>query len=128
MPFSLPVLFAHFLCPNVTCCHCLLLSLSVSVPVSFPDTPWCALFSQFYYLASVRMRDLCERLKLLDDVRETIWTVFEYVIVHHVTVMQGRHLDQLIMSSIFIVCKVSAQGVRFVCFARFRCVIPHQLS
>ena len=61
---------------------------------------------QFYYLASVRMRDLCERLKLMDDVRETIWTVFEFVIVNHVSVMQGRHLDQLIMSAIFVVCKV----------------------
>ena len=63
---------------------------------------------QFYYLASVRLRDLCERLKLMDDMRETIWTVLEFVLVNHVTLMQGRHLDQLIMSAIFVVCKVGA--------------------
>ncbi|XP_043236670.1 retinoblastoma-like protein 1 isoform X1 [Amphibalanus amphitrite] len=79
-------------------------------------------FRKFYYLAAVRMRDLCERLKLLDDVRETIWTVFEYVIVHHVTVMQGRHLDQLIMSSIFIVCKAFGINKKFTdIMGMYRC-------
>jgi len=79
-------------------------------------------FRKFYYLASVRLRDICERLKLMDDVRETIWTVFEYAIVNHVTVMQGRHLDQLIMSSIFVVCKAFGINKKFTdIMGMYRC-------
>ncbi|XP_037075315.1 retinoblastoma-like protein 2 [Pollicipes pollicipes] len=103
---------------------------SVQTPTPGADTPPMRpkqnslglFFRKFYYLASVRIRDLCERLKLMEDVRETIWTVFEFVIVHHVTVMQGRHLDQLIMSAIFVVCKAFGMNKKFTdIMGMYRC-------
>ena len=35
-----------------------------------------------------------------------IWTCLEYSIVHHTHLLQDRHLDQLIMCAVYVVCKV----------------------
>ena len=43
---------------------------------------------QIYYLASVRLRDLCERLDVDTELRSLIWTGFENILMHHVDLMQ----------------------------------------
>lgn len=64
-------------------------------------------FRKFYHLASVRMQDLCEQLRITDkEVRLKIWTCFEYVIVHSVNLMKNRHLDQILMCTVYVACKV----------------------
>ncbi|CAH1404960.1 unnamed protein product [Nezara viridula] len=69
--------------------------------------PVALFFRKFYYLASVRMLDLCDQLKLMQvDVRQKIWTCFEETIVKHVGLMFERHLDQLLMCSIYVISKI----------------------
>uniref|UniRef100_A0A8C6UKB7 Retinoblastoma-like 1 (p107) n=1 Tax=Neogobius melanostomus TaxID=47308 RepID=A0A8C6UKB7_9GOBI len=58
-------------------------------------------FRKVYHLASVRLRDLC------------VWTCFEHVLVHCTELMKDRHLDQLLLCSIYIICKVTKEANTF---------------
>lgn len=62
--------------------------------------------SQVYHLASVRLRDLCVKLDISSDLRGKIWTCFEHSLVHCTDLMKDRHLDQLLLCSIYIISKV----------------------
>lgn len=71
-------------------------------------------FRKFYHLASVRMQDLCDKLNINDkEVRLKIWTCFEYVIVNNVNLMKNRHLDQILMCTVYVVCKVLEINLTF---------------
>jgi len=65
-------------------------------------------FFQFYHLASVRMQELCYQLDIRDmELKRKIWTCFEHSIIQHTDLMQDRHLDQIIMCSVYVICKVN---------------------
>lgn len=64
------------------------------------------LFPQVYHLASVRLRDLCAKLDISDELRKRIWTCFEHSLVHCPEIMMDRHLDQLLMCAIYVMAKV----------------------
>ena len=71
-------------------------------------------FRKFYHLAHLRMDLLCHSLQIHDeDVPRKIWTTFEYTIMKHPDLMKDRHLDQLLMCSLYIVCKVVDQARNF---------------
>lgn len=67
-----------------------------------------ALRLQVYHLASVRLRDLCVRMDVSSELRGKIWTCFENSLVHSTGLMRDRHLDQLLLCSVYIVSKVSS--------------------
>lgn len=62
---------------------------------------------QVYHLASVRLRDLCDRLEIDSELCSKIWTCFEHSLINHIDLMQDRHLDQMIMCAVYVICKVS---------------------
>lgn len=62
-----------------------------------------------YHLASVRLRDLCWKLDISSDLRGKIWTCFEHTLIHCTELMRGRHLDQLLLCSVYIMSKVRKQ-------------------
>ncbi|CAH0724345.1 unnamed protein product, partial [Brenthis ino] len=65
-------------------------------------------FRKFYSLAVVRMNDLCTRLGLRDEeLKKKIWTCLEYSIMHQTQLMKDRHLDQILMCAVYVICKVS---------------------
>ncbi|XP_063225923.1 retinoblastoma-like protein 1 isoform X1 [Bacillus rossius redtenbacheri] len=65
-------------------------------------------FRKFYHLASVRMQDLCMRLEISDrELKKKIWTCFEHTVVEHTDLMENRHLDQILMCAVYVICKVS---------------------
>ncbi|KAG7207865.1 hypothetical protein KM043_009463 [Ampulex compressa] len=65
-------------------------------------------FRKFYYLACERMRDLCASLEITDDdSKKKIWTIFEYSIKERTELMKDRHLDQILMCAIYVVCKLA---------------------
>nr|CAD7428543.1 unnamed protein product [Timema monikensis] len=71
-------------------------------------------FRKFYHLASVRMQDLCKNLAITDrDLKRKIWTCFEYTIIHHMDLMKDRHLDQILMCSVYVICKVAVKEKTF---------------
>jgi len=60
------------------------------------------------------MRDLCDRLNIVDeDLKRKIWTCFELSLRNHTKLMKDRHIDQLLMCSIYAMCKVSRHDVSF---------------
>ena len=63
---------------------------------------------QFYYMAAIRLEDLCSRLDVFDtEIKQKIWTLLEYIMVHETHLIKNRHVDQLIMCSVYVVCKLS---------------------
>lgn len=66
-----------------------------------------------YHLASVRLRDLCVKLDVSDELRKKIWTCFEYSLVHCPEIMMDRHLDQLLMCAIYVMTKVTNEDRSF---------------
>jgi hypothetical protein len=66
---------------------------------------------QFYSLAVVRMNDLCTRLRLTsDELKRKIWTCLEHALAHQTSLMRDRHLDQILMCTVYVVCKVPYIG------------------
>jgi len=49
-------------------------------------------------------------MQLMDEeIKRRIWTCLEYTVRTHTELMRDRHLDQLIMCSLYIVCKVKRE-------------------
>ncbi len=63
-------------------------------------------FRKVYNLAHLRIADLCKSLQIQVELKRKIWTTFEYVLKSQTDMMKDRHLDQMIMCSMFITCKV----------------------
>lgn len=69
---------------------------------------------QFYYLASTRLKALCKMLNLGEEDLKKIWTNLEHSISHYAhALLRDRHLDQLIMCAIYVICKVTNQNREF---------------
>lgn len=65
-------------------------------------------FRKFYNLAAVRMHDLCHKLSIDDeDLKKKIWTIFEYSIKEATCLMRDRHLDQILMCAVYVICKLA---------------------
>uniref|UniRef100_A0A2K6FR99 Retinoblastoma-like protein 1 n=1 Tax=Propithecus coquereli TaxID=379532 RepID=A0A2K6FR99_PROCO len=63
-------------------------------------------YRKVYHLASVRLRDLCLKLDVSNELRRKIWTCFEFTLVHCPDLMKDRHLDQLLLCAFYIMAKV----------------------
>ena len=69
------------------------------------------------YLAAKRIQDLCLRLLLPEKLTQQVWDVVKLILDKARHLLEGRHLDQLLMCSIYGVCKVNLQhGAKQVTF------------
>jgi len=66
-------------------------------------------FRKVYHLAHLRLDNLCTSLQVDDEVKRRIWTCLEWSLRTHTELMKDRHLDQVIMCALYIVCKVSGR-------------------
>ncbi|XP_043272516.1 retinoblastoma-like protein 1 [Venturia canescens] len=65
-------------------------------------------FRKFYMLGFVRMQNLCNSLVITEtDLKKKIWTIFEYSIKDRTELMKDRHLDQILMCAIYVICKLA---------------------
>jgi retinoblastoma-like protein 1 len=51
-------------------------------------------------------------MKRADLIKQT-WTCFEHAIRTHTQIMRGRHLDQILMCSVYIISKATGQQLKF---------------
>ncbi|VDM56317.1 unnamed protein product [Angiostrongylus costaricensis] len=51
-------------------------------------------FSKVYYLASIRLSDICERIRIDDRGKRMMWTVLEHILKQEWLLFMDRHLDQ----------------------------------
>ncbi|XP_038069969.1 retinoblastoma-like protein 1 isoform X2 [Patiria miniata] len=70
-------------------------------------------FRKVFHLVNVRLLDLAHKLNLTDDLRRKTWTCIEHSLTKHVDLMKDRHLDQLIMCAIYLMCKVTKEDKKF---------------
>ncbi|XP_048483799.1 retinoblastoma-like protein 1 [Plutella xylostella] len=77
-------------------------------PTSTPKNSLVLFFRKFYSLAVIRMNDLCLRLRLTDEeLKRKIWTCLEHSLQQQTRLLRDRHLDQILMCSVYVICKVS---------------------
>ena len=77
-----------------------------SADANRPASSTALFFRKVYYLASVRLLDLCERLRIDERGKQRVWTLFEHVLRTETSLMAGRHLDQNLMCCVYVVAKV----------------------
>ena len=65
---------------------------------------------QVMKLAAVRIRNLCERLRQSHQIVEQVYRALQHILNHETSLFFNRHIDQLILCSLYGVCKV-----RYLC-------------
>ncbi|CAM6090760.1 unnamed protein product [Calypogeia fissa] len=64
-------------------------------------------------LAAVRMKDLCERLHLPNQVWQQVYHTMKNLVEKETTLFFNRHIDQMILCTIYGVCRVNNANVTF---------------
>lgn len=70
-------------------------------------------FRKVYYLAAVRLNDLCDRVRMDERGRQKVWTLFEHTLRTETSLMAGRHLDQNLMCCLYLISKITNLNVAF---------------
>uniref|UniRef100_A0A3Q3XFC8 Uncharacterized protein n=1 Tax=Mola mola TaxID=94237 RepID=A0A3Q3XFC8_MOLML len=71
-------------------------------------------YKKLYRLAYTRLKLLCSYLlSSHPELEPIIWTLFQHTLQHEHELMRDRHLDQLMMSAMYAVCKVKSVDLRF---------------
>uniref|UniRef100_A0A4W3H283 Retinoblastoma 1 n=1 Tax=Callorhinchus milii TaxID=7868 RepID=A0A4W3H283_CALMI len=66
-------------------------------------------YKKVYRLAYLRLNTLCNKLHLLTEypqLEPVIWTLFQHALQNEYDLMRDRHLDQIMMCSMYAICKV----------------------
>uniref|UniRef100_A0A669DD98 Retinoblastoma 1 n=1 Tax=Oreochromis niloticus TaxID=8128 RepID=A0A669DD98_ORENI len=71
-------------------------------------------YKKLYRLAYTRLKMLCSYLlSSHPEFEPIIWTLFQHTLQHEYELMRDRHLDQLMMSAMYAICKVKSVDLRF---------------
>ncbi|KAM8898409.1 retinoblastoma-associated protein isoform 2-T2 [Spinachia spinachia] len=71
-------------------------------------------YKKLYRLAYTRLQLLCSYLlSSHPELEPIIWTLFQHTLQHEYELMRDRHLDQLMMSAMYAICKVKSVDLRF---------------
>jgi retinoblastoma-like protein 1 len=68
--------------------------------------PFNMFFKRVLHLAAQRVLDLTDALTIPEDVKEKVWTITKAQLSTEPQLLLNRHLDQLMMCTIYGVCKV----------------------
>ena len=61
-------------------------------------------FKKLLYLASKRLYFLCEKLEIM-AVSGQVWSIFKICLANHVELFYDRHMDQILLCTVYGVCK-----------------------
>ncbi|XP_072370361.1 retinoblastoma-associated protein isoform X1 [Scyliorhinus torazame] len=73
-------------------------------------------YKKLYRLAYLRLNTLCNHLRLPSDhpqLEAIVWTLFQHTLGNEYELMRDRHLDQIMMCSMYAICKVKNIDLRF---------------
>lgn len=70
-------------------------------------------FRKIYNLVTLRIRNLAEKLDLSPEILQKIWTVFEHLMTNHVHLFHDRHIDQIMISSTYLIVKAENMHITF---------------
>lgn len=61
------------------------------------------------------MEELCTQLSVTDtELQRKIFTLFEHCIIENTDLMKDRHLDQILMCAVYVVCKVLSHEILYL--------------
>ena len=64
-------------------------------------------FRKVYTCTNIRLEHLCHGLQIGDETfKRKVWTVFEHVLKNFTHMLKGRHLDQILMCSVYIIGRI----------------------
>ncbi|OWF52346.1 retinoblastoma-associated protein-like isoform X2 [Mizuhopecten yessoensis] len=72
-----------------------------------------------------RLQQLCNLLSVTRDLQHKIWTCFEYCITRKPDLLKNRHLDQIMLCSLYGICKVMEQEIKFKSIVQTYKDLPH---
>lgn len=68
--------------------------------------PYNVFFKRVLHVSAFRIHELCELLGVSEDVKERVWEIMKICLsTEPHKLMPNRHLDQIIMCTIYGVCK-----------------------
>ncbi|KAL5700551.1 Retinoblastoma-related protein 1 [Ranunculus cassubicifolius] len=70
-------------------------------------------FTKILKLAAVRINGLVERLKLNQQIRETVYCFVQQILSQRTALFFNRHIDQIILCSLYGVAKISQLNLTF---------------
>ncbi|XP_060792111.1 retinoblastoma-associated protein [Neoarius graeffei] len=71
-------------------------------------------YKKLYRMAYLRLKMLFSHLLTLDpELEAIIWTLLQHTLQNEYELMKDRHLDQLMMSAMYAICKVKNVDLRF---------------
>jgi retinoblastoma-like protein 1 len=68
--------------------------------------PYTLFFKRVLNIAAESLSDLCQKIGITDEISEMIWSVVKVLLSQETDMLYNRHLDQLIMCSIYGVCRI----------------------
>lgn len=84
-------------------------------------------FRKYYQLAHLRLKDLRKNLQFTTnnlDLLRMIWTLFEHAVIEHTSLMKDRHLDQILMCCVYVLCKIRV-SLTIICLSFFLLFLKH---
>ena len=81
-------------------------------------------FRKVFYLAAARIQEMCTRMLLHSSLVHQVWECLKVIIDTKLRyLLRGRHIDQIIMCTIYGVCKLNKQ--EFATPVTFKHIIEH---
>lgn len=77
------------------------------------ETSISVFFGKIAKLAAVRINGMIERLQLSQQVRETVYGLFQKILKQRTSLFFNRHIDQIILCSFYGVAKISQLNLTF---------------
>ena len=70
-------------------------------------------FKRVLHHSALEVHQLCEQLHLTEKLSEHVWTVMKYILSSETGLLIERNLIQIILCSVYGVCKVFHQPLKF---------------
>ncbi|XVF00180.1 hypothetical protein REPUB_Repub03eG0262900 [Reevesia pubescens] len=70
-------------------------------------------FSKINKLAAVRINGMVERLQLSQQMRESVYSLFQKILSQRTSLFFNRHIDQIILCCFYVIAKISQLNLTF---------------
>ncbi|KAE8714740.1 Retinoblastoma-related protein [Hibiscus syriacus] len=70
-------------------------------------------FSKINKLAAIRINGMVERLQLSQQIRESLYHLFQQILIQRTSLFFNRHIDQIILCCFYVVAKISQLRLTF---------------
>ncbi|KAJ4898165.1 Retinoblastoma-related protein 1 [Raphanus sativus] len=80
---------------------------------TFAETGINIFFTKISKLAAVRINGMVERLQFSQEIRESVYRLFQHVLAQRTSLFFNRHIDQIILCCFYGVAKISQMSLTF---------------